>query len=96
VEPEAVDAVRFERLVVASQVRDDEDPRRVELLREALALWRGAAMQDVGLPVSAAFDAMVTRLEGLRRPRTAGHLDGNGRLNRRSTTAAACRYKWWP
>ena len=62
VEPDAVDAVRFERLV--GQARDDEDPRR--LLREALALWRGAAMQDVGLQDSAAFDAAVTRLEGLR------------------------------
>ena len=41
-------------------------PRRARLLREALALWRGAAMQDVGLPDSAAFDAAVTRLEGLR------------------------------
>lgn len=64
VEPDAVDAVRFERLV--GQARDDDDPRRVRLLREALALWRGAAMQDVGLPDSAAFDAAVTRLEGLR------------------------------
>ena len=64
VEPDAVDAVRFERL--AGQARDDEDPRRVRLLREALALWRGAAMQDVGLQDSAAFDAAVTRLEGLR------------------------------
>jgi predicted ATPase/DNA-binding SARP family transcriptional activator len=64
VEPDAVDAVRFERLV--AQARNDEDPRRVRLLREALALWRGAAMQDVGLPDSAAFDAAVTRLEGLR------------------------------
>jgi DNA-binding SARP family transcriptional activator len=61
VEPDVVDAVRFERLV--AQARGDEDPRR---LREALALWRGAAMQDVGLPDSAAFDAAVTRLEGLR------------------------------
>ena len=61
VEPDAVDAVRFERLV--AQAGHDEDPR---LLREALALWRGAAMQDVGLPDSAAFDAAVTRLEGLR------------------------------
>ena len=64
VEPDAVDAVRFERLV--GQARDDEDPRRVRLLREALALWRGAAMQDVGLQDSAAFDAAVSRLEGLR------------------------------
>ncbi len=64
VEPDAVDAVRFERLV--GQARNDEDPRRVRLLREALALWRGAAMQDVGLQDSAAFDAAVTRLDGLR------------------------------
>ncbi|MCR6487327.1 winged helix-turn-helix domain-containing protein [Amycolatopsis sp. OK19-0408] len=56
---EDVDAVRFERLVG----RADDDPRR---RREALALWRGAAMQDVGLTESAAFDAAVTRLEGLR------------------------------
>ena len=64
VEPDAVDAVRFERLV--SQARNDEDPQRVRLLREALALWRGGALQDVGLQDSAAFDAAVTRLEGLR------------------------------
>ena len=64
VEPDAVDAVRFERLV--GQARSDEDSRRVRLLREALALWRGAAMQDVGLQDSAAFDAAVTRLERLR------------------------------
>ena len=64
VEPDAVDAVRFERLV--GQARDAEDPRRVRLLREALGLWRGAAMQDVGLQDSAAFDAAVARLEGLR------------------------------
>src|SRR5690242_11014610 len=59
VAPDAVDAVRFERLVTGA----DDDPRR---LREALALWRGAAMQDVGLQDSEAFEAAVTRLEGLR------------------------------
>ncbi len=64
VEPDAVDAVRFERLV--GQAGHEEDPRRVLLLREALGLWRGAAMQDVGLQDSAAFDAAVTRLDGLR------------------------------
>jgi predicted ATPase/DNA-binding SARP family transcriptional activator len=64
VEPDAVDAVRFERLV--GQARNDEDPRRVQRLREALALWRGAAMQDVGLQESAAFDAAVTRMDRLR------------------------------
>jgi predicted ATPase/DNA-binding SARP family transcriptional activator len=64
VEPDAVDAVRFERII--GQARADDNPRRVRLLREALALWRGAAMQDVGGQESAAFDAAVTRLEGLR------------------------------
>jgi predicted ATPase/DNA-binding SARP family transcriptional activator len=61
VDPDAVDAVRFERLV--AKARDDEDPR---LLREALALWRGPAMQDVGLQDSEAFDAAATRLDALR------------------------------
>jgi len=64
VEPDAVDAVRFERLV--GQAGHEGDPRRVLLLREALGLWRGAAMQDVGLQDSGAFDAAVTRLGGLR------------------------------
>ncbi|MEU7214287.1 BTAD domain-containing putative transcriptional regulator [Nocardia iowensis] len=64
VDPDAVDAVRFERLV--TQARNDEGQRRVGRLREALGLWRGAALQDVGLQDSGAFDAVVTRLEGLR------------------------------
>ncbi|WP_308165087.1 BTAD domain-containing putative transcriptional regulator [Nocardia noduli] len=64
VEPDAVDAVRFERLV--AQARTAEGTHGVGRLREALGLWRGAAMQDVGLQDSAAFDAVVTRLEGLR------------------------------
>src|SRR5271154_5254315 len=64
VEPDAVDAVRFERLV--GQARAADPTRRVGLLREALALWRGAALQDVGLEDSEAFDAVVTRFEGLR------------------------------
>ncbi|TDC15108.1 BTAD domain-containing putative transcriptional regulator [Kribbella albertanoniae] len=54
IEPDAVDAVRFERLLGQGR------------LREALDLWRGSALQDVGLQDSTAFDAAVTRLEGLR------------------------------
>ncbi|GAA0584400.1 BTAD domain-containing putative transcriptional regulator [Paractinoplanes ferrugineus] len=53
--PDAVDAVRFERLA--------RDPRRAG---EALTLWRGPALQDVGPLDSEAFDAAVTRLENLR------------------------------
>jgi predicted ATPase len=66
VEPDAVDAVRFERLVVASRARTEDASARLRLLREAHELWRGAAMQDVVLQDSEAFDAAVTRLEGLR------------------------------
>jgi predicted ATPase/DNA-binding SARP family transcriptional activator len=65
VQPDDVDAVRFERLLAAGRIRTADDPRRVQLLREAVALWRGPAMQDVGLQNSAAFDAAVVRLEGL-------------------------------
>ena len=61
VDPDDVDAVRFERLV--THARDEPDPRR---LRQGLGLWRGAAMLDVGLTESPALDAAVTRLEGLR------------------------------
>jgi len=64
VAPDAVDALRFERLL--AQARQEEGTARVRLLREALALWRGAAMLDVALEDSEAFGAAVTRLEGLR------------------------------
>jgi DNA-binding SARP family transcriptional activator len=64
VDPDAVDALRFERLTAAA--RHEEGIARLGLLRDALGLWRGNAMQDVGLTDSEAFDAAVTRLEGLR------------------------------
>lgn len=62
--PDAVDAARFENLV--GQARAEDSPRRVRLLREALALWRGPACADVGLQDREAMDAAVSRLEGLR------------------------------
>jgi predicted ATPase/DNA-binding SARP family transcriptional activator len=64
VDPDDVDAVRFERLV--GQGREADDEQRAARLREAVGLWRGAAMQDLELPDSTAFDAAVTRLERLR------------------------------
>ncbi|GAA2066062.1 BTAD domain-containing putative transcriptional regulator [Catenulispora yoronensis] len=70
VEPDAVDAVRFERLVVAAQAGGQagtgDVATRARLLREALTLWRGAAMQDVGLADSGACEAAAVRLEALR------------------------------
>ncbi|OLE20798.1 MAG: AfsR family transcriptional regulator [Catenulispora sp. 13_1_20CM_3_70_7] len=81
VDPDAVDAVRFERLTTAAHAgaRDTQGApdasQRARLLREALELWRGAAMQDVGLQDSEAFDAAVTRLEGLRLTATEERFD---------------------
>ena len=67
VDPDAVDAVRFERLILAAgQARAEDPSRQARLLGEAIGLWRGDAMQDVGLQMSAAFDAAVVRLEELR------------------------------
>jgi predicted ATPase/DNA-binding SARP family transcriptional activator len=82
VEPDAVDAVRFERLVIASQAGTEDVSQRARLLREALGLWRGAAMQDVGLQDSAAFDAAVARLEGLRLTATEERFDAEATLGR--------------
>ena len=46
-EPEAIDAVRFERMALAGRERLAEDPLAArELLREGLALWRGPALAD--------------------------------------------------
>src|SRR5260370_40086233 len=81
VEPDAVDAVRFERLV--GQARTDEDPRRVRLLRAGLALWGGAAMQDGGLQDSGAFCAGGTPGEGVRPVAMEGRVDVEEILGRR-------------
>ncbi|MBF6349510.1 winged helix-turn-helix domain-containing protein [Nocardia flavorosea] len=63
VEPNAVDAVRFEQLV--DRARGSGDALRAELLREAIDLWRGTPMQGVEVRDSEAVDAVVTRFEGL-------------------------------
>ncbi|WP_330184196.1 winged helix-turn-helix domain-containing protein [Nocardia sp. NBC_01503] len=64
VEPRAVDAVRFEQLL--DQARGGDDAEQAPLLREALELWRGTPMQDIGVQDSESFDAVITRLDGLR------------------------------
>lgn len=85
VAPDDVDAVRFERLVQASQTHADGHPRtesRLRMLREALELWRGPALQDVGPQHSAAFDAAVVRLENLRLVATEERVDTEVALGR--------------
>src|SRR5258708_26456770 len=48
VDPDSVDAVRFERLV--ARARTDQDPQDVRLLRAAPAFGRGPARPGVGPP----------------------------------------------
>ncbi|MFE3446577.1 BTAD domain-containing putative transcriptional regulator [Nocardia sp. NPDC059180] len=62
VHPGAVDAVRFDQLL--DSARGGDDAYQARLLREALALWRGAPMPDLG--DSADVDAVITRFDGLR------------------------------
>ncbi|MCD5311212.1 BTAD domain-containing putative transcriptional regulator [Kineosporia babensis] len=65
IEPEAVDAVRFEQLVTESRSPATDVTHKAVLLREALGLRRSSPMVDVGLQDSARFDSEVARLEEL-------------------------------
>src|SRR3954470_5334199 len=66
VDPEAVDAHRFERLLgrARREGAENEPSATLATLDEALALWRGAALTDVG--DAEWIEAESTRLEGLR------------------------------
>ena len=59
---EALDLTRFERLVAEARALEPED--RAEKLGEALALWRGDPLSDVGF--EPAVEAEIRRLEELR------------------------------
>ncbi|MBC7300762.1 MAG: AfsR/SARP family transcriptional regulator, partial [Nocardia sp.] len=75
VEPHAVDAVRFEQLI--DQARGADDVHQADLLRAATELWRGPLIGD-----SAAFDAVITRLEGLRLAASEKRYEAEIRLGR--------------
>ncbi|MET0235932.1 MAG: BTAD domain-containing putative transcriptional regulator [Kibdelosporangium sp.] len=62
VDPDEVDASRFERLLAVA--RSSDDVTKARLLREALGLWRGPALQDVA--AEEFFQPHVTRLNELR------------------------------
>ncbi|MER6946832.1 BTAD domain-containing putative transcriptional regulator [Nonomuraea sp. NPDC000554] len=82
VAPDAVDACRFEHLV--GQARAAEPAARADLLRSALALWRGTAMADIALRDSDAFDAAVARLDDLYVAALGDRVDADIRLGRGS------------
>ncbi|MFH9075229.1 BTAD domain-containing putative transcriptional regulator [Streptomyces alboflavus] len=81
---DAVDALRFERLVAAGCVRTGDLSGRVRVLREGLELWRGAVMEDVGVRGSAPFDAAVARLDALWLTATEERVEGEVALGRGS------------
>jgi predicted ATPase len=62
IEPEAVDAFRFERLLI--EARAAEPARRASLLEEAIGLWRGPALADLDEEAFARLEA--GRLDELR------------------------------
>ncbi|WP_433158806.1 BTAD domain-containing putative transcriptional regulator [Kribbella sp. CA-247076] len=66
VDPDQVDAHRFERLAgLGQEAVGLADPERAaQLLQEALALWRGPVLHDLGRPLFA--EAETARLDGLR------------------------------
>lgn len=82
VAPDDVDVCRFERLV--GQARAAEPAARADLLRSALALWRGTAMADIALQDSDAFDAVVARLDELHVAALGDRVDADIRLGRGS------------
>ncbi|WP_271218840.1 BTAD domain-containing putative transcriptional regulator [Streptosporangium carneum] len=82
VAPDAVDVCRFEHLV--GQARAAEPAARADLLRSALALWRGTAMADIAMRDSDAFDAVVTRLDDLYVAALGDRVDADIRLGRGS------------
>ena len=82
IEPEAIDLHRFERLVEegrSAQV-DAELNRASELLRSALALWRGPALADFTYEAFA--QPAITRLEELRLAALESRIDVDLALGR--------------
>lgn len=81
VEPEQVDAVRFERLLGEGRQALAQDPRAAaERLEAGLALWRGPALAEVAERPFAI--AAAARLEGLRRTALAMRIEADLALGR--------------
>jgi DNA-binding SARP family transcriptional activator/ABC-type transport system substrate-binding protein/streptogramin lyase len=88
VEPEKIDARRFERLLESARRANAEgDPESaLESLRQGLALWRGPALADVAYDDFAR--AAADRLEELRLVATEETFDAELALSRHETVVA--------
>ena len=83
-EPEAVDALRFERLV--EEARAAPVGMRGGLFAEALGLWRGPALDDLAFEPFAGPE--IARLEGLRLgPKRSGSPESSAS----ASTTGSCR-----
>jgi len=81
VEPDAVDVVRFERLAAAGRTGLPDDPAgAARILRDALQLWRGPALQDVDGETY--FEAPLARLTELRLAAVQDRVEADLRLGR--------------
>src|SRR4051794_28720507 len=87
VDADAVDAHRFERLLARARACANADaPTALALLDEALALWRGPALADVG--DAEWIEAESTRLEELRLGTLEDRLDLLLELDRHAEAVA--------
>jgi len=75
IEPDAVDALRFERLVTAARGPSESASTAADALREGLALWRGAPLADIGDAPFARAEA--SRLEELRMAAVEDRIDAD-------------------
>lgn len=82
VEPEQLDTLIFERMVVHGRaaLEADDAPRAAAVLGRALALWRGTPLADVSM-VDAA-QSTIARLEALRLSAIVARIDADLRLGR--------------
>ena len=82
VDAERIDALRFERLLNEGRaaLSGDDPARAAELLRSALALWRGPALGDLAYERFAQDDA--ARLEELRLAAVEERIEADLRLGR--------------
>jgi DNA-binding SARP family transcriptional activator len=90
VAPEAVDALRFERLAHDGREALSSDPgRAAETLRAALALWRGEPLAEFGFDLFA--QAEIIRLTELRLAATEDRVEADLALGRHAAVAGELR-----
>jgi predicted ATPase/DNA-binding SARP family transcriptional activator len=86
-DPDGVDAVRFQRLAERGRAELADDPEAAaETLREALALWRGPALADVAYEEFA--QAEIGRLQELRLIALEERIEADLRLGRHAALVA--------